>query len=256
MTLVRHTLAILWRELARSRHRLVLTYLVPIGPPVVAVTLFADLMSPATRLPSFPTSTYQDYVAAGAVLLPGMMAAGLTATGTGEDLRGGFADRMRLLGVTATAATLGRLTFEGIRILPAAAIAYLAAVGLGDDLVVSAGSLVVLLMLAATWAMAYNGIFHLLAALTRSPHAPIALQPLFAPITFLSVFWFPAELMPSWGETVASYNPISWLTDAALAFTINDVDTGVVLAGVATIAVTAVVFMTATVRTIERGYTR
>lgn len=67
----------------------------------------------------------------GAMLLPGMMAAGLTATATGEDLRSEFADRLRLLGVSPLALIGGRLLVEGVRILPAALIAYLAAVVLG-----------------------------------------------------------------------------------------------------------------------------
>ncbi|GAB91580.1 ABC transporter permease [Gordonia rhizosphera] len=244
------------REVARSRHRWVLTYLVPVFPPIVAVTLFADLMSPAENLPGFPASTYQDYVAASAVLLPGMMAAGLTASSAGADLRSGLADRLRVLGVSAAATTCGRLLFEGLRILPAAVAAYLAAVLLGDDVAWRADAMLVLLLLAVAWAIAYNGIFHAFAAITGSAHAPIALQPLFAPLTFLSIFWFPRTLMPAWGATVTDYNPISWLTDAGLATTIGGVAPAEVLAGVGTVLIVGAAGLVATVRILERRAAR
>ncbi|MDQ3945855.1 MAG: hypothetical protein M3357_12025, partial [Actinomycetota bacterium] len=93
------------REELRARRRFATAWVFPLVPPIVTVTLFADLTGSVAQLPAFPDPSYFDWLAAGAVLLPGMMGAGFTAVGLAEDLRGGFGDRLRLLGVSPAAVT-------------------------------------------------------------------------------------------------------------------------------------------------------
>ena len=228
------------REWTRARHHAALAYLVPAIPPLVAVTLFSDMMSPAADVPGFPNATFQDHMAPGAVLLAGMMMAGFTAVSVAEDRRSGFDDRLRLLGASRPSVTIGRLGFDAIRILPAIVGAYALAVWLGDDLGFVPLDAAILVVIGCAWAMAYNTAFHFVADRTRNPHAPIAMQPMFAMLTFPSTFWYPRELMPDWGKTMTDWNPISWLTDAARVFTTGEPGGGAVALGVAVIAVVGV----------------
>ncbi len=69
------------REEVRARRRFAMAWVFPVVPPLVTVTLFADLTGSVAQLPAFPAATYFDWLAAGAVLLPGMMGAGFTAVG-------------------------------------------------------------------------------------------------------------------------------------------------------------------------------
>ena len=230
-----HVRAAFWREWTRARHHAALAYVVPAIPPLVAVTLFSDMMSPAVDVAGFPNATFQDYMAPGAVLLAGMMMAGFTAVGVAEDRRSGFDDRLRLLGTSRISVTVGRLGFEALRILPAIVGAYALAVWLGDDLGFVALDAAALIVIGCAWAMVYNTAFHFIADRTRNPHAPIAMQPMFAMLTFPSTFWYPRELMPDWGKTMTDWNPMSWLTDAARVFTTGEPGTGAVALGVAVI---------------------
>lgn len=239
----RHARTAFHREWARARRHPVLAYVVPVLPPLVAVTLFSDMMSPAAEIPGFPAATFQDYMAPGAVLLAGMMLAGFTAVGVAEDRRSGFTDRLRLLGVTPLSTSVGRLGFEAVRVLPAAIAAYGLAVGLGDDVRFDPIDGAALLVFAGAWAMSYNTLFHVVAHVTRNPHAPIALQPLFAVLTFPSTFWYPRELMPAWGRTMTDWSPMSWLTDGARVFTVPGRDAADLAAGLAVIVVTGAAFL-------------
>lgn len=233
-----HTRDAFGREVLRARRHVLLAYAIPAVPPIIAVTLFSDMMSPVADLPAFPNATFQDYMAPGAVLLSGMMMAGFTAVGVAEDRRSGFVDRLRLLGVAPISVTAGRLVFEAVRVVPAAAAAYALAVALGEDLGFVPADGLALVALGCVWAMAYNTLFHLVAHRTGSPHAPIALQPLFAVVTFPSTFWFPGDLMPSWGETMTAINPMSWLTDGARVFTTPGLDLAALGGGLGVIAAT------------------
>jgi len=239
----RHVGASFVREAQRARRQIALAYVIPAVPPLVAVTLFSDMMSPAERLPGFPTRTFQDYMVPGAVLLSGMMLAGFTAVGVAEDRRNGFTDRLHLLGMTQASVTIGRLLFEAVRVLPAAIGASTLALFLGHDFGFDPLHAVALLAYGALWAMAYNAPFHLVAHRTANPHVPIAMQPLFAVLTFSSTFWFPGKLMPRWGETMTGGNPVSWLTDGARVFTTPGTDVAAVGLGLAVIAGTAVLFL-------------
>lgn len=224
------------REELRARRRFALAWVFPLVPPVVTVTLFADLTGSVARLPAFPDPSYFDWLAAGAILLPAMMGAGFTAVGLAEDLRGGFGDRLRLLGASPAAVTVGRLTFDAARVLPAAALVLAVSALQAEDVHPSPAGTAALLLLAAAWAMAWNSLFHLVARLSASPQAPQALLPLFAPVTFLSTVWLPAELMPGWAERIAQANPVSAVVEAARQWTTGAVDLTVVAGGVATVA--------------------
>jgi ABC-type multidrug transport system permease subunit len=241
------------REELRARRRFAMAWVFPLVPPIVTVTLFADLTGSVARLPAFPDPSYFDWLAAGAVLLPGMMGAGFTAVGLAEDLRGGFADRLRLLGASPAAVTLGRMAFDAARVLPAAALVLLVSALQAEDVHPTPAGTGALLLLAAVWAMAWNALFHLVARLSASPQAPQALLPLFAPVTFLSTVWLPAELMPRWAERTAEANPLSAVVEAARQWTAGDVDPAVVAGGVATIALWSVVIVAALAAVERRG---
>jgi ABC-type multidrug transport system permease subunit len=213
-----------------------MAWVFPLVPPIVTVTLFADLTGSVARLPAFPDPSYFDWLAAGAILLPAMMGAGFTAVGLAEDLRGRFGDRLRLLGASPAAVTLGRLAFDAARVLPAAALVLLVSALQAEDVHPTPAGTGALLVLAACWAMAWNSLFHLVARLSASPQAPQALLPLFAPVTFLSTVWLPAELMPGWAERIAQTNPVSAVAEAARQWTTGDLDLVAVAGGVATIA--------------------
>lgn len=240
------------REELRARRRFAMAWVFPVVPPIITVTLFADLTGSVANLPTFPAPSYFDWLAAGAVLLPGMMGAGFTAVGLAEDLRGGLSERLRLVGATPAAVTAGRLAFDAARVLPAAALVLLVSVLLSEDVHPSPAGVAALLGLAAGWAMAWNLLFHLVARISASPQAPQALLPLFAPVTFLSTLWLPAELMPRWAERIAQANPLSAVVEAARQWTAGNPDPSVVAGGVLTILVWGAV-LAAALTLVERG---
>ena len=228
------------REELRARRRFAMAWVFPVVPPIVTITLFSDLTGSVANLPGFPAPSYFDWMAPGALLLPAMMGAGFTAVGLAEDLRDGLSERLRMVGAAPAAVTIGRLAFDAARVLPAAALVLLVGVLLSEEVHPSPAGVAALLGLAVAWAMAWNLLFHLVARISASPQAPQALLPLFAPVTFLSTLWLPAELMPGWAERVAQANPVSAVVEAARQWTSGSFDAAAALGGVATILVWSV----------------
>jgi ABC-2 type transport system permease protein len=240
------------REGARAQRRFAMAWVFPIVPPIITITLFSHLTGSVADVPGFPAPSYFDWMAPWAMLLPGMMGAGFTAVGLAEDLRGGISERLRLVGAAPAAVTAGRLAFDAARTLPAAAVVLLVAVLLSEEVRPSPGAVLGLLGLAVAWAMAWNMLFHLVARVSANPQAPQALLPLFAPATFLSTLWLPAELMPRWAERVADANPVSAVVEAGRQWTADGSDSGAVAAGVAVVALWAAVLAVA-LAAVERG---
>jgi ABC-type polysaccharide/polyol phosphate export permease len=216
-------------------------------PPVIIVSLFGDLLHAVSRLPGFPVPTYHDWMAAGGVVLTGMIGAGFTAVGLAEDLRSGFADRLRLLGITPLASTLGRLAFDAVRIAPAVLAVVAASWVLGDQVDIRVLTVAQLILLAAAWSGVYNALFHLVVRLSGSSQAPRALLPLFAPVTFLSTVWFPRQYMPGWASTAAGYNPVSVVTDAAHHLTTGHPSASAMFGAAAVIVVLGGALVSATI---------
>lgn len=237
------------REELRARRQFTIAYMFAIVPALMTITLYSDLFDSSTAVPGFPNSTMHDFVLASAMILPGMFAAGFTASGLAEDMRTGVADRMELLGVSFAAATSGRLLFDGIRVLPAAVVVYAVGMWLGSDVSFEPAALLALLIMSMAWSMAYNAAFQIVAKRTASPQAVQAVLPMFAPISFLSTAFFPSDLMPGWAETVATWNPLSVLFKAGRELTAGSNDLSTLGAGAAVTAVTFAVFFLVTLKT-------
>jgi ABC-2 type transport system permease protein len=169
----------------------------------------------------------------GGVVLPGDVRAGFTATGLVLDAQTGYLDRMRLLPMQPSAILFGKLGFEAVRVLPAAAIVFVAAVALGAN---SAGGIigaVAILGLVALWAMGWNSLFYVVALRTLNAQAPLALQPMFWPVFFFSGAMVPDQLMPGWIEGVAKFNPFTHILEAARMFMTGNLDWDVLAVGLA-----------------------
>ena len=138
---------------------------------------------------------------------------------------------MRLLPIRSTAILLGRLGFEAVRVLPAAAIVLVAAVALGARYDGGVFGVVFILGLVALWAMAWNSLFYVVALRTLNTQAPLALQPMFWPVFFFSGAMVPDEVMPEWIERVGSFNPFTHILEAARMFMDGGLDWSVLALG-------------------------
>lgn len=90
--------------------------------------------------------------------------------------------------------------------------------------------------LAASWGVAYGAISATIALRTGSPAATQAAFPVFFPFMFLAPSFGPREAMSGWVETVAAFNPLTYVVEAMRALALTGWDTSAVAAGVVAVA--------------------
>jgi ABC-2 type transport system permease protein len=83
----------------------------------------------------------------------------------------------------------------------------------------------VIAVLAALFGVAFSGLSNTVALRTKNTEATMmASFALTFPLLFLSTAMLPKALLPPWVQAAATYNPVSYLADAARALIISGYD--------------------------------
>jgi ABC-2 type transport system permease protein len=210
---------LLVRNLREGSRNPVLAFGIPVVIPLASLVLVATTLERATDLPGFPTDNYAEWMTPAIVMLTAMTGVGYAATSLVIDIQSGFVDRLRLLETRPAALLLSRVLFDVVRVLPAGVAVLVVGAALGTDLNAGVGGVLGLFALLTLWAVAYGGLYFVVALTTRNPQAPLALAPMFLPLQFLSTQFFPSPLLPHWVQIAARWNPFTYMVDASRALT-------------------------------------
>ena len=130
------------------------------------------------------------------------------------DIQTGYFDRLYLTPVNRMALLLGLMVADFALVvaltLPVLALGFVFGVRF------ESGSLgvVVFVLIAGLWGLAYTGFPYAIALKTGSPAAVNSSFLLFLPFVFLTTMFLPKEEMTGWLQTVATYNPVTYMLDA------------------------------------------
>ncbi|MFQ5557321.1 MAG: ABC transporter permease, partial [Acidimicrobiales bacterium] len=171
------------RSARQARRTPALALVFPVVPALAMVGVYAQLLSRMSDVPGFPAPSYVDWMAAGAVTVVPMTGAAFSGMALATDVRDGYIDRIRLLPVSLLAFLGGRVTFDAVRMLPAATTVVLVAAALGADYDLDPAGVAALAVMISLWTIAYAALFSLIAVRTGSPEAVQAAFPIFAPLT-------------------------------------------------------------------------
>ena len=217
----------------------------PLVFPLALFAVNASGLDAAAALPGFPADSYLDF----ALAIPFMQGALFAALNGGQDLardiESGFLDRLAMTpmsGGALLAGQLGGALFMGVL---SAAIYLLVGVVAGVGIAAGVGGALVLLVLAVTISFAFACMGTFVALRAGSGEAVQGFFPLFFVLLFLSSAFFPRNLIEQgWFETVATYNPVTYLVEGIRSLVISGWD-GQALAQAFGIAAAATVFFLA-----------
>jgi ABC-2 type transport system permease protein len=222
--LVEQTLAVARRGVVRTmRQRGLLIF--PMVFPLILFAINGSALSPATRIPNFPTRHYRDFLIA-MTFVQGAMFVSITAgVDLARDIESGFLNRLALTPLRSQALLMGQL--GGALVLGVVqAVAYLL-VGLatGVTLASGAGGALVLLGLSILISFAFASLGGLLALRFGTGEAVQGIFPLLFVTIFLSSSSLPRNLIKtSWFREVATYNPVSYLIESLRSLVIKGWD--------------------------------
>jgi len=230
-------------------------------PEAIVPTLFIPLfflvvnVGQAARI--FPGSTTdflhgQGY---GAFQLPSSMllaaSFGSAALFLVEEIEGGYFDKLRATPVRRSAIVLGRLVAEGVKTLLIASV--IVVLGLVFGITIASGVLgfLLLIILAAGWAVVYAGFMQIIALKTRSAAATNSAGLVFFPLLFLTPNLVPRNLLTHPMEIAATVNPVTYVMEALRSLILQDLRWETIGLGYLVIAVSGAIMLALSVRVIR-----
>src|SRR5690348_17093530 len=225
--------------------------------PTLFIPLFFLVVNVGQAAKIFPGSTTdflhgQGY---GAFQLPAslLLAAsfGTAALFLVEEIEGGYFDKLRATPVHRSAIVLGRLVAEGVKTLLIASL--IVVLGLVFGITIASGFLgfLLLIILAAGWAVVYAGYMQIIALKTRSAAATNSAGLVFFPLLFLTPNLVPRNLLTHPMEIAATVNPVTYVMEALRSLILVHLRWETIGLGFLVIVVSGVIMIVLSVRVIR-----
>jgi ABC-2 type transport system permease protein len=159
------------------------------------------------------------------------------------DVENGYFDRLLLTPVRRLAILLGHMLAD-VAVAGALTVP-IVVVGLALGVRFKAGPLgvVVFVLMAALWSLAFSGFGYAIALKTGNPAAVNSAFLLFFPFLFLTSSYVPRSQLTGWLNTVAAWNPVTYLLGGLRSLTMQGWRWGALGQAALAIAVVAVVSM-------------
>src|SRR5213594_2868506 len=209
-----------WRSLVKLTRTPVLLFF-SLFMPLIWLVMFSQAFGTLFSLAG-PTLPY-DYVA---VLLPGItvMTAIQSASQSGfamvSDLESGFMDKFFVAPIRRGSVLAGKLLADGLGIA-----ALLTLVGWRIPFATGVVGVVLIMLLASTFGVAFSGLSKTVALRTKNTEATMMVSfSLTFPLLFLSTALLPKGSLPPWIQTFSTVNPVSYMADAARALILYGYD--------------------------------
>jgi ABC-2 type transport system permease protein len=218
----------------------------PVVFPLTLMAVNAGGLTPATRLPGFPTDSFYAFALAVPFIQGALFATMNAGTDLARDIQDGFFNRLALTPLRSASLLVGLLA--GVVVLGLAQAVIYLGVGLaiGVDFHAGVAGVVVLLALAALILLGFGALGATMALRTGSGEAVQGLFPALFVFLFISSMNMPRNLIEiDWFRMAATANPVSYLIEGVRSLIITGWDGEALVLGFGVAAALAVVAMVA-----------
>lgn len=193
--------------------------------PLMLLSINSSGLDSTTQLPGFPTNSYFEFALAIAFVQGALFSANSAGTNVANDIESGFLNRLSLTPLRRVALMMGQLS--GILALGLIQALTFLGVGLlfGAGIEAGVGGALVIVLLSLTISLAFGCIGAFVALRTGTGEAVQGVFPLFFAALFLSSMALPRNLIEiGWFQTVATYNPVSYMLEGIRSLVITGWD--------------------------------
>ncbi len=174
-----------------------------------------------------------------------------------DDLESGYLDKMKVAPIYRSSILLGKVFSDGFRILVQSIIILMLALVVGVNIVTGIGGMIIILIIAATFGIAWSGISTFVALWTKNSETMLLIGLLTTfPLLFLSTAVMPKQLLPSWVQTVSDYNPITYIANALHSLIITGYNWNAIGTCFLVIALIGAITLSATIALFNRTVSR
>jgi ABC-2 type transport system permease protein len=222
--LAEQTVAVARRAVVRTgRQRGLLIF--PMLFPLILFAINGSALSPATRIPGFPTDNYRDFLIAMPFVQGAMFVSISAGVDLARDIQSGFLNRLALTPLRGEALLIGGLGGALVVGTLQAVVYLLFGLVTGVTFVTGVGGVLVLLVLSILIAFAFASLGALLALRLGTGEAVQGIFPLLFVTLFLSSSSLPRNLISTeWFRVIATYNPVSYLLEGLRSLVITGWD--------------------------------
>ncbi len=255
MQAISHTFYMTWRQL-RNLARQPWYVAFTLVQPIVYLLLFGSLFQKVVQLPGFGSDSYITFLTPGVVIMTAMFSAGWNGMSMVDDLDRGILDRFLVSPVNRPAIIAGRLVQSSTVIVIQSVIIIFLGWLRGASFPGGIDGIILLIVCAILLAAPFAALSNGMALVMRKEESVIgAVNFILLPLTFLSPVFMARDLMPSWMQSVTSYNPVTWAITAGREVLKPDADLSLVWSRVGYLAVFAVISVVLATRAF-RAYQR
>ena len=193
--------------------------------PLILMAINSAGLGKATEIPGFPTDSYLTFALAIPFIQAGIFSVSNAGSDLARDIETGFLDRLALTPMTGLSLVSGQLA--GVLVLGVIQGVIYLVVGLvaGADFEAGLAGVPVLLALALATSFAFGCIGIFAALRLGNGEAVQGLFPVLFVFLFLSSMALPRDLIEQdWFQTVATYNPVSYLIEGIRSLFIDGFD--------------------------------
>jgi ABC-2 type transport system permease protein len=135
------------------------------------------------------------------------------------DIQGGYFDRLCVTPVRRLALLLGLMVADFTLVVALTIPVLVVGFAVGVSFATGVVGVVVFVLLAALWGLAFTGFPYAIALKTGNPAAVNSSFVLFFPLAFLTTAFVPKSSLTGWLSTIATYNPVTYLLAGLRALT-------------------------------------
>lgn len=193
--------------------------------PVVWLVLYGALFKRVVDIPGFHSTSYIQFLAPGVVMMTALFGAGWGGMSMISDIDRGVVDRFLMSPVHRGSIIAGRVLQSVFSIVIQSIIIVVLSLILGGRFPNGVFGIVVLIVVASLLGASFAAISNGIALLARREETLIAVMNfILLPLTFLSAAFMQQDLMPSWMQSVATFNPVNWAVQAGRAAVLPHTD--------------------------------
>jgi ABC-2 type transport system permease protein len=160
------------------------------------------------------------------------------------DVQDGYFDRLLLTPVRRLAILLGHLcadvTVAAALTVPILIVGFL----LGVRFESGPAGIVVFILIAAGWSLAFSGFGYAVALKTGNPGAVNSMFLLFFPFLFLTTSYVPKNQLSGWLHAVAAWNPVTYLLEGLRSLVTTGWDASAIGAALLAVVIVGAISMT------------
>ncbi|CAA9502226.1 MAG: hypothetical protein AVDCRST_MAG53-2071 [uncultured Solirubrobacteraceae bacterium] len=219
-----------------------------LAPLVIFPMLFLAVnvggLTETTSLEGFPAVRgFLDFQLAGALTQSLLISGVTTGIASALEIEGGFFDRLVASPIPRVAIVLGRLVATGL--LAGVQVLFFLGLGLlfGAEIVGGVPGVLVVLAIGVLAGIGFGAIGQAIALRARNASTVQGIFPLVLVVLFVSSAFFPRALLSAPADSIARFNPLSYLADGLRDPIISTVSLAPVLEGFAAAAGIAAVAM-------------